>query len=148
MSLDKFLVSDPGRFRIVTETRYSDLDPNEHVNHARYLIYLEEARLAFRRLLDREFGLPAEVTWPIAELTIRYRRSATYPCALTVELAPTHVGRTSFTLGYGIFDGDGCVAVAQNRSVCVDRVSSRPVALPDRVAARLREMGRLTGEIG
>jgi acyl-CoA thioester hydrolase len=142
MNLDSFLASDPGRFRIETEIRYSDLDPNEHVNHARYLIYLEEARLAFRRLLDRDLGLPDTVTWPIAELTIRYLRSASYPGLLTVELAPIHVGRTSFSLGYGVFDWDGCVAVAMNRSVCVDRATGRPVAIEASVAAKLREMGR------
>jgi acyl-CoA thioester hydrolase len=143
MNLDPFQVSDPTRFRIETEIRYSDLDPNEHVNHARYLIYLEEARLAFRRQLDRDLGLPDAVTWPIAELTIRYLRSATYPGSLTVELAPIHVGRTSFTLGYGIFDRAGCVAVALNRSVCVDRTTARKMPLPEIVAAHLRELGRI-----
>ena len=139
--LTPFHTSDPPRFRVATEIRYSDLDPNEHVNHARYLIYLEEARLAFRRLVDRELALPADVTWPVAELTIRYRRSASYPGIVTVELAPIHVGRTSFALGYGVFDGDGCVAVAMNRSVCVDRASGRPTPLPDPVAAWLRRRG-------
>jgi acyl-CoA thioester hydrolase len=143
MNLDPFHLGDPARFRIETEVRYSDLDPNEHVNHARYLIYLEEARLAFRRLLDQDLGLPATVTWPIVELTIRYLRSAGYPGSLTVELAPIHVGRTSFTLGYGIFDRDGCVAVAMNRSVCVDRASGRKLPIQDTVAARLRALGRL-----
>ena len=145
MNLDPFLVCDPARFRIETEIRYSDLDPNEHVNHARYLVYLEEARLAFRRLLDQEFGLPDHVTWPIAELTIRYRRSASYPGSLTVELAPIHVGRTSFTLGYGIFDGDGCVAVAMNRSVCVDRATGQKLPIQEEVAARLREIAHGIG---
>ena len=142
-NLDSFLTSDSARFRIVTEIRYADLDPNEHVNHARYLVYLEEARLAFRRLLDDEPGLPETVTWPIAELTIRYRRSATYPGFLTVELAPIHVGRTSFTLGYGIYDKAGCVAVALNRSVCVDRASGQKMALSDSVVGWLRAMGGL-----
>jgi len=143
MNLDPFHISNPARFRIETEIRYSDLDPNEHVNHARYLIYLEEARLAFRRHLADELGLPDGVTWPIAELTIRYLRSASYPGSLTVELAPIHVGRTSFTLGYGIFDRTGCVAAALNRSVCVDRSTGRKVALPETVAIRLQELGRI-----
>jgi acyl-CoA thioester hydrolase len=143
MNLESFHVADPDRFRVACEIRYSDLDPNEHVNHARYLIYLEEARLAFRRQLDRELGLPEHVTWPIAELTIRYLRSATYPGTLVVELAPIHVGRTAFTLGYGVYDRDGCVAVALNRSVCVDRSTGQKVALTDDVARRLREIGRI-----
>ena len=142
MSLDPFQVSNPARFRSAAEIRYSDLDPNEHVNHARYLIYLEEARLAFRRHLADELGLPDGVTWPIAELTIRYLRSASYPGTLTVELAPIHVGRTSFTLGYGIFDRTGCVAVASNRSVCVDRASGQKVALPETVAIHLQDLRR------
>ena len=83
------------------------------------------------------------MTWPIAELTIRYLRSAAYPGTLTVELAPIHVGRTSFTLGYGIFDRSGCVAVALNRSVCVDRGSGEKVALPEPVANRLHELGQI-----
>jgi acyl-CoA thioester hydrolase len=143
MNLDPFHVRNPARFRIETEIRYSDLDPNEHVNHARYLIYLEEARLAFRRHLADELGLPDGLTWPIAELTIRYLRSASYPGTLTVELAPIHVGRTSFTLGYGIFDRAGCVAVALNRSVCVDRSTGQKVALPETVAIRLQELGQI-----
>jgi acyl-CoA thioester hydrolase len=143
MNLDPFHISNPARFGIATEIRYSDLDPNEHVNHARYLIYLEEARLAFRRHLADDLGLPDGVTWPIAELTIRYLRSASYPGTLTVELAPIHVGRTSFTLGYGIFDRTGCVAVALNRSVCVDRSTGGKVALPETLAIRLQELGRI-----
>jgi acyl-CoA thioester hydrolase len=139
-NLDQFQARDPGRFQVECEIRYSDLDPNEHVNHARYLIYLEEARLAFRRLLNDKDGLPEHVTWPIAELTIRYVRSATYPGLVTVELAPIHVGRTSFTLGYGVFDRDGCVAIAMNRSVCVDRTTGGKVAIPQVVAARLRRL--------
>lgn len=138
--MDAFEVSDPARFRVTAAIRYADLDPNEHVNHARYLIYLEEARLAFRRLLDQDPGLPDSVTWPIAELTIRYRRSAIYPGSLTVELAPIHVGRTSFSLGYGVFDGTGCVAVAMTRAVCVDTSLGRPVPIDGAVAARLRSM--------
>jgi acyl-CoA thioester hydrolase len=139
MNLDAFRTADPARFRIATEVRYADLDPNEHVNHARYLIYMEEARLAFRRLLDREIGLPGHVAWPIAELTIRYIKSAAYPATLIVELAPIHVGRTSFALGYGIFDGAGCIAVAMNRSVCVDRTSGQKAVLPENVSDWLRK---------
>ena len=139
-NLEQFRERDPERFRVDCEIRYSDLDPNEHVNHARYLIYLEEARLAFRRLLNDKDGLPEHVTWPIAELTIRYVRSATYPGLVTVELAPIHVGRSSFTLGYGVFDRAGCVAIAMNRSVCVDRATGQKVAIPQAVAARLRQL--------
>ena len=141
MSIDAFQISDPARFRIEVTVRYEDLDINHHVNHARYLVYLEEARLAFRRQLEATPGLPPGVAWPVAELTIRYRRSAVYPGVLRVELAPIHVGRTSFSLGYGIFDVDGCVAAAVNRSVCVDQNTGKPIPITDAVAAALRNAG-------
>lgn len=140
---DSFLISDPSRFRVALDIRYADLDPNHHVNHARYLIYLEEARLALRRDLAADPGLPDDVAWPVAELTIRYRRSTAYPGQLMVELAPIHVGRTAFTLGYGLFDRDGCVVTAVNRSVCVQQSNGQPVPIDPKVAARLRQMGSI-----
>ncbi len=138
--LDLFRTRDPRRFRIATEVRFADLDPNNHVNHARYLGYMEECRLAFRRALDAALALPPDLSWPVAEVTVRYLRSAGYPQAIAVELAPVHVGRTSFSLGYGLFDDDGCLAVGMSRSVCVSKNAGRPVPLPASLAARLREL--------
>ena len=141
--LAAFETRDPSRFNVECVIRYADLDPNDHVNHARYLVYLEEARLALRRDLGRDPGLPEGVIWPVAELTIRYRRAAVYPGSLTVELAPIHVGRTSFTLGYGIFDQTGCVVAASNRVVGVDLASGRPVPIPADMVKRLRHLGKI-----
>jgi acyl-CoA thioester hydrolase len=135
--LDPFRTSQKARFRIATEVRYEDLDPNRHVNHARYLAYLEECRLALRRHLNTELGLPETLGWAIGALSIRYLRGLLYPARISVETQPIQVGRTSFTLGYGVFDDTGCAAVAASRSVCLD-AAGKPTPLPDALGDWLR----------
>lgn len=137
--LDAMKTRAPGRFSITAPVRFADLDPNDHVNHANYLAYLEECRLAFRRDVEASAGgFGGSYAWPIAELTIRYLRPLPYPGEVTVELAALGLGRTSFTLGYGIHGATYCAAVALTRSVCVDVASGQPAPLPAALAERLR----------
>jgi acyl-CoA thioester hydrolase len=137
--LDAFRARNQSRFAIQTAVRYGDLDANGHVNHARYLAHLEEGRLALRRAIYAQAALPMTVGWPVAELSVRYLRSVVYPATLVVEVGVLHVGRTSFTLGYGLHDETGIAVIASTRSVAVDRATGTPVALPEPIAAALRE---------
>ena len=116
LDLTAFRTRSTERFSLTTPVRYGDLDPNGHVNHMQYLAFLEECRLAHRRALDGALGLPSHLGWPVGGLSIRYISSLTYPGSATVELAPIRIGRTSFTLGYGIFDGDQCMAVGYSQT--------------------------------
>ena len=135
--LDAFRAPNSARFAVSCPIRYEDLDPNRHVNHARYLAYMEECRLALRRRLNTELALPETLGWAVGALSIQYRRALLYPSTARVETAPIAVGRTSFTLGYGVFDADGCAAVASTRSGCLDE-AGRPTPLPQSLAAWLR----------
>ena len=131
IELDAFQTSDPTRFAVQASIRYEDLDPNRHVNHAKYLTYLEECRLALRRHLNAALQLPETLGWAVGALSIQYRRALLYPAEVRVETAPIQVGRTSFTLGYGIHDGHGKAnALASTRSVCLND-EGRPTPLPD-----------------
>ena len=127
-----FHAANATRFAVETAVRYDDLDPNRHVNHARYLTYLEECRLALRRYLNEHLQLPETLGWAVGALSIQYRRAVLYPAIVRTETAPIAVGRTSFTLGYGIFtqDNDKAAAIASTRSVCLDE-TGRPTPLPD-----------------
>ena len=135
--LDAFHAANPARFAVSCPIRYEDLDPNRHVNHARYLGYLEECRLALRRTLNAELNLPETLGWAVGALSIQYRRGLLYPATARVETQPIAVGRTSFALGYGVYDDTGCTAVASTRSVCLDE-AGRPTPLPDSLAGWLR----------
>ena len=134
--LDRFRSPDPARFITTTTVRYEDLDVNGHVNHARYLAYIEECRLALRRHFNDKLSLPPTLGWAVGALSIRYHRSVLYPATVRVETRPIHVGNTSFTLGYGLFDGEHCAVTASSRSVCLRDGRSTP--LPPELAAELR----------
>ena len=127
---EPFQIQSPARFSVLATVRYEDLDPNRHVNHAKYLTYLEECRLALRRFVNAELKLPDTLGWAVGALSIQYRRAILYPATITIETAPTQIGRTSFTLGYGIYDTQGVNAVASTRSVCLNE-EGRPTPLPD-----------------
>ncbi|MSP04009.1 MAG: acyl-CoA thioesterase [Acetobacteraceae bacterium] len=137
--LDAFRTPNAARFATATNIRYEDLDINGHVNHARYLAYIEECRLALRRHLNTSLKLSEDIGWVIGAITIRYHRSVLYPATVRVETRPIHIGRTSFTLGYGLYDGAHCAVTALSRSICLDRAQgNQPVPLPDALAQELR----------
>ncbi len=136
--LDAFRRRCAARFSVTVAALYSDLDTNGHVNHARYLGYLEECRLAFRREMMTDAVLEGRA-WPIAELTIRYIAPLFYPQRIVVELAPIAIGRTSYTLGYGIHTDEHCCAVALTRIVSVDTSTNKPSALPKAFAEQLSD---------
>ena len=111
--------------------RYQDLDPNGHVSNIAYLVYAEGARLALRRsvkarTLDADAG-----SWVIASSAIKFLKPSLFPGVIEIGVTLVHAGRTSFSLGYGMFQKDDCVAVACSRSVQVDSQTKMPVPLPE-----------------
>ena len=83
--LESFQTQNPARFAVQATIRYDDLDPNRHVNHAKYLTYLEECRLALRRHLNTELKLPEALGWAVGALSILYRRALLYPGTVTID---------------------------------------------------------------
>lgn len=94
------------------QMRFGDIDLLGHVNHARYLAYLEDAHLAFITARDGpQLALTGVI---IAHWDIDYVRPAALDAEpLTVSIRVTHVGRSSFGLAYTI-DQRGAVAVRAN----------------------------------
>lgn len=96
--------------------RFADIDMMGHVNHARYLGYLEDAHLAFMTTADGP-GLELRSVI-IARWEVDYVRPALLSDQpLTVNVWVTHVGRSSFSLGYAV-EQEGSVA-ARATSVIV-----------------------------
>lgn len=126
---------DTASYRVAVPTRFQDIDANGHVNHGVFPAYVEEARLAMRRVLLGE-GEP-DRGWVVAGLAIQYLKPLLYPGAVDVGISLVGVGRTSFRLGYGLFSGADCVAVSETRSVYVDRATGKSLPLPDEFLARI-----------
>ena len=127
-------------FALAVPVRFSDLDGMGHVNNARYLSYLEEARVAWSDWLGREHGADVMSDGAIlARVEIDYRRPLEYlPEPLDVRIGVTQVGTSSFTLGYTIDQGG--VRAAEATSVVVsydyEAAGSRPIPAPARAVLR------------
>ena len=120
-------------FKISTEIkiRYSDLDTLMHVNNAKYLSFLEEARIDYiGRVLDfnrkkLEFGVV------VARVEIDYKSPVLLTDALKVYTRCIKIGTKSFTFECVFVKNDSIIcAVSQAVIVSVDK-HGLTIELPD-----------------
>jgi len=112
------------------QTRYADLDPNGHVNHVRYLVYMETARVRFMH--EHGGGLRGHVLVARSECDHRAEVPAsTHEVEVTVRVES--VGRTSLVVRHDITDAGRPVAVGRVVLVAVDQARRpRPVTDAER----------------
>jgi len=95
-------------FRFVHEVavRFRDLDPMGHVHHSLPLMYWEEARaLYWRTVAGRE--TVASIDYVMGGFTLRYHQRILYPATLVAGVRTTRLGRSSFDMEYGLWNGEG-----------------------------------------
>ncbi|HEY6941408.1 thioesterase family protein [Dokdonella sp.] len=118
--------------RVPMEVRWGDLDAFNHVNNAAFLVYAQEARLAW--LAGIEGAWFDETMMPVvAAAQVNYRRQLAWPARIAVELAAIRLGTSSLTISHRIVDEhDATVAYADGEVVMVwiDPASGRSVPLP------------------
>jgi acyl-CoA thioester hydrolase len=126
--------------------RFSDCDPLGHVNNARYLTYLEEARI---HLWRRQAGLELRIAagsggqagegFILARTEIDFLSPAHDGDELDVRLTLDAIGRKSMTYGYAIVDVKTGRPVASAKSVVVwyDYAAGRSIPLSDKTKALL-----------
>jgi acyl-CoA thioester hydrolase len=149
----------PGDFahRHDVEVRLSDTDAMGHVNNARYLTYVEIARVAY---YERVTGNPlpigahgAEEGMILAEIRMTYRSTSFYGETLTVETRVERIGRSSFGMVHRITAPESrygparLVAVADSTLVSYDYTDECPIPVPDewRTAIEAFEGRQLAG---
>ena len=131
---------DPSRrviARVAIDVRWGDMDAFNHVNNARYLSYLEEARVRWLSSLPG-VSLGDRIAPVLAASQVNFRRPIEWPNALVVELFVERVGERSLGLGHrmlsaadeSVLYSDGSVVM-----VWVDRHTGKSVPLPEAVRA-------------
>jgi acyl-CoA thioester hydrolase len=123
------------------EVRFRDCDAMGHTNHAVYLTFLEQARLAHWRALW-DFGrTPAPGDLPgviLARVEADYKRPTRFGELLEIRLSVGDIGRSSFRYDYEIVDAEGrTVLTAKTVQVMYDDTANRPVPIPDWIRALL-----------
>ena len=124
-------------FRIPIALRWSDLDAFNHVNNARYLTFLEQARIEWFDTLDAPW-MTDEVAPVVATATINFKRPIEYPASIAVELFTERLGNTSVTIGHRILDQDNQDMVYSDGNVVVvwmDTQTGKSAPLPDAIRA-------------
>ncbi len=138
------------------EVRLADTDAMGHVNNARYLTYVEIARVAYYEQVTGN-ALPigvhgAEEGMILAEIRMAYRSPAFYGETLVVETRVDRIGRTSFGMSHRITAPESrygrarLVAVADSTLVSYDYTDERPIPVPDEWRAAMEAFeGRSLG---
>ena len=123
-------------------TRWMDNDVYGHVNNVVYYSYFDTVVNAF---LVHEGGLDSEsgpVIGLCGESHCRFLTSVAFPDLLDAGLRVGRIGRSSVRYEVGIFRVGERSAAAQGHfvHVFVDRVSRRPVDLPERMRTALTRL--------
>ena len=123
--------------RIPMSVRWRDMDAMGHVNNAKYISYLEEARVRWM------LGVPGAsmsgtIVPVVAATNVNYRAPIVWPNDIVVELFVERLGTSSVTIGHRIVDqkdegvlySDGNVVV-----VWMDTGTGRSAPLPEAIRA-------------
>jgi acyl-CoA thioester hydrolase len=108
--------------------RWSDMDVYGHVNNARVVTLLEEARieLLFGEGARRGAGALASGV-VVVELAVRYRQPLVYSATpVRVRLWVSELRAASFALDYAIAAGEGDAVTASTRLAPYDTEARRP----------------------
>jgi acyl-CoA thioester hydrolase len=121
--------------RYVTQVRvrWSDLDAFRHVNNAKTVTLLEEARVDWLFAEAAKHGVERLTQGiVVARLEIDYKRPIGMDLPVTVSMGLTKIGQASMTVDYIVSVAGTVAATALSVLVPVDPVTFKPRRLDDR----------------
>ena len=121
------------RYFIDITTRWMDNDLYGHVNNVTSYSYFDTAA---NRFLFEEGGLDihkGEIVGVVAESKCSFHSPLAFPEEIEVGVRADHIGRSSVRYGIGVFrkGEDRASASGHFVHVFVDRMTMKPVAMPD-----------------
>lgn len=118
-------------FEFEIQTRYTDTAQDGIIHHSSFIIYLEEARLAF----FKSFGFDInemeskKILTPVTELSIKYLKPLRSLENITVRVSVGAFAMVRFSLDYEIIREEAIVARA-TVSHCFINESFKPIPIP------------------
>ncbi|HEV3177449.1 MAG TPA: thioesterase family protein [Stellaceae bacterium] len=132
--------TERGSYAIWTydKLRYADTDRQGHVNNAVFATFCESGRVMF--LYDEKLNLAGpDANFVVVRLELDFRSELFYPGRVDIGTRVLGIGRTSFRLGQGIFNGETCAATAETVLVQMDAATRKAKALTPQLRAWLEE---------
>ena len=118
-----------------TEVRYGDLDPQGHVNNAKYLTYFEQARVYYLIQLglftkDQSF---MDIGLIIADIHIKYNTPTHYGDEIKTGVRTAKIGNKSMIIEQAVIDAaTGKIrAMGEIVSVAFDYRVKKTIPVPD-----------------
>lgn len=105
--------------------RYSDLDPNGHVNNGAINAFFEDGRVCFRNEHMLRLGEDILTGFALVKFSVDYLAPLFFPGSVDIGTVVIRIGGSSFNLGQGIFDGEKCVAIAEVVTVFFDSKNNK-----------------------
>ena len=119
---------------------WGEMDAFGHVNHARYPVWMETARLVlFRRIGLASEGQP-KLGPILVNLNVNYRAPVHFPADIVCGVRIGRIGRTSFTMEYAVAHAESpgdLVADGSTVIVLYDYGTAKTIAIPDDLKASL-----------
>ncbi|WP_147106846.1 acyl-CoA thioesterase [Nesterenkonia populi] len=129
----------PPVFTTSLEVRWSDQDVNGHVNNARVLTLIEEARIkAGHSWVARD---PAHSSLPrvVRSISLDFRRPIHYGPELTASVWVSRLGNTSFTVQHELFQEEALCVASEAALVLLDPATGKPTPMPEALRAALEK---------
>ncbi|MTI45750.1 acyl-CoA thioester hydrolase [Roseibium hamelinense] len=133
VTLDDFPV------KVSEKLRYRDLDRQGHVNNAVFATFLEAGRIGM--LYDGKGALvDAGAAFVIVRLELDFIAEITWPGTVDVGTRVMRVGRSSFGLEQGIFQGETLAGFAVSTIVQTDFATRKSKPLSEKAVDSLNRM--------
>ncbi len=112
--------------------RYSDCDMHQHMNHAAYFSFFEQARVEYFEKLGMKAGDDFKsIPFIIAAAHCDYKAPAYINDDIAIEMGTTSIGNTSFRIDYEMKNAKTGKLLAQGYTIQVmfdyDKMLSYPV---------------------
>lgn len=121
--------------KVPISVRWRDMDSMGHVNNAKYISYLEEARVRWM-LTVPGVSMTDRIAPVVAANNINYKRPLTWPHDIVVELYVDRLGSSSVTIGHRIVDKDDDRLLYSDGNVVVvwmDTQTGKSAPLPEAI---------------
>lgn len=145
LSLDPPLDPSAYAFAHCLRTRFAETDAMAVVHHSSYVLYLEEARVAWLRSLGHHYQSVRDdgIDFAVLEAYVRYRRPLSFDEEVTVHLGIGKLTRATFQVGYLLTVDDEPRATAVTVHGCVTG-DGRAARMPDWLTGFARLGDRLS----
>jgi acyl-CoA thioester hydrolase len=132
------------------EVRYGDLDPQGHLNNARYLTYMEQARIQYIKhlgLLKGDSFMDMGVI--LADIHITFRAPVQFGQAVRVGVRVARLGNKSMDMLHDIEDAGSGEVLASGTAVLVayDYHNSRSIPIAEEWRRIISDFEKLPREV-